>query len=110
MKQKVIIVDGEQRYRRPEVKIENLEVITPTASLAAALIEHWGMVAGADGGEDSHGRAKVRLLSPTEVVQRAFDTAELFEAEARKRGHILQLPDLDAMATAKTSDINEQAA
>jgi hypothetical protein len=60
------------------------------------------MVAAAPDGEDSAGRAKLRLATPEELVQRAFVTANLAYWNARQRGLILNLPDLkDTQAEAK---------
>jgi hypothetical protein len=46
--------------------------------LAASMIEKWGMIAAVEDGEDTRGRQKLRMLSPTELVNRAFETSELF--------------------------------
>lgn len=69
------------------------------AGMARELVGRWGMVAGADGGEDSTGRAKLRLMTPAEVVARAVETASIFADEIERLGWFVSLPsyaDLDA--------------
>lgn len=65
------------------------------ARVACALLEKWGMVAAVEDGEDSAGRQKLRLMSPEELVKRAFDTAEGFMAMARDTDHLLILPPIE---------------
>ena len=48
--------------------------------LAITLVEKWGTVAGYDAGEDSVGRAKIGLMSPSDVVKRALEMADLIIA------------------------------
>lgn len=43
-------------------------------------------VAAIPDGEDSAGRSKLRLQQATEMVQRAFEIAELYVDECEKRG------------------------
>ena len=45
--------------------------------VAITLVEKWGTVAGYDAGEDSVGRAKIGLMSPSDVVKRALEMADL---------------------------------
>ncbi len=59
---------------------------------ATAMIERWGMVAAIEDGEDSAGRHKIRLSTPTELVQRACEVSNLAYEEFEKRGWILKLP------------------
>lgn len=63
------------------------------------------MVCAVPDGEDSSGQAKLRIMTPDEVVQRSFETAERFFAQAAERGHMAELPDLDAAAEKKTASI-----
>lgn len=67
------------------------------ASFAMVLIEKWGMVAAIDDGEDSAGRAKIRLATPAEVVDRAAEVASLAMTEFEARGWISHLPTIEAM-------------
>lgn len=58
------------------------------ARMACLLIERWGMIAGKSDGEDSAGRAKLDLMPPAEVVERACETAQLAVAEFERRGWV----------------------
>lgn len=94
----------EERYSNfddVQVKINNRLAYNAIAELASHLIDRWGMVSGAPDGEDSAGRAKMRLLSPEEVVRRACDTAELAFREFSKRDWVTVLPSLSELKQAK---------
>lgn len=65
------------------------------ARMAAVLIEKWGLVATAPDGEDSAGRAKLRRLSPEELVQEAVSTADHAVEEFRRRGWMLEVPPIE---------------
>ena len=67
------------------------------ARLAFAFIEKWGMVAGMDDGEDSAGRQKLRLATPKEATDRAFEIAKLCLEKARENGLVHTTPSLDEM-------------
>lgn len=72
-----------------------LEKVVPTmrARLAVALIEKWGMVAcDPMHGEDSAGRARMRLMKPGEVVDRACETAEIAVERMTRLGWLEALP------------------
>lgn len=77
--------------------VHETEFFQQEARIAVALIERWGAVAAVPDGEDSTGRQQCRLQTPQEVVERAFETAGLIFEEARKRGLILVLPDVDVI-------------
>lgn len=49
----------------------------PEAQAVIALLEQWGMVAATPDGEDSTGRARLRLSTPEEMVDRAIETVRL---------------------------------
>lgn len=63
-------------------------MLSPEAVLAMKLLEQWGMATAESTGEDSAGRAKIALVSPGNLVTRAFDIATAFFAEARARGMV----------------------
>lgn len=69
------------------------------SSMAAILIEKWGMVAGKPGGEDSSGRRTLDILSPEEVVERAYAVADLLVDTAEKRGELVLETDEDVSAS-----------
>lgn len=81
--------------REKSVTLYVTKALDREAEFALALVERWGLVAGVPEGEDSAGRAQLRLLTPAEVVARAFDCAKLAYAEAEKRGLVIDLPDLN---------------
>lgn len=62
------------------------------AAVALALVERWGMVAGAPDGEDSAGRARGRLQTPIELVTRACETAAALYDELERRGWLMDVP------------------
>lgn len=76
----------------PEVTLNALEAFDSEARMAAALIERWGCAAASPDGEDSAGRAKLRKLTPTELVNEACETAKIALEEFRRRGWMLKLP------------------
>lgn len=73
-------------------RLEYSEVVGAEAHLAQELIRAWGMVAAIGNGEDSAGRAKLRLQTPAELVDRATATAEAFFTEVRARGWTTKIP------------------
>jgi hypothetical protein len=79
------------------VTVFKTETVDQVGALAYGFLERWGLVAAVEDGEDSAGRQKLRLPTPSEVVTRAFDIAEAATAEARKRGHMIALPDLNVL-------------
>lgn len=81
---------------RPEIVIHETEQPIFQARLAIALVERWGMVSGAEDGEDSTGRAKGRRLTPQEVVDRACETAEKLTDAIRSRDWFTKIPEWDA--------------
>lgn len=72
--------------------IHGTKALQGTARLAATLIERWGLVAAEVEGEDSAGRAKIRRLTPDELVRDACNTAEAAWDEFEKRGWLLDIP------------------
>lgn len=67
-----------------------IEMVITTREAQAVLVflERWGMVQGMDGGEDSAGRQRMKLMPPEEVVDRAVAVAELAFARLREKGWI----------------------
>jgi hypothetical protein len=62
------------------------EALTMEDNLAFQLVCKWGMITAVDDGEDSAGRAKMRGETPTEMVERALSTAEIFYSRIRELG------------------------
>ncbi|WP_428418185.1 hypothetical protein [Methylibium sp.] len=78
------------------------------AKFALELISRFGLIAGEDGGEDSAGRAKGRLMPVELVVTRSFEISMAAFAEARKRGLMLKIPDLDEINAEKDEKIAKE--
>jgi hypothetical protein len=85
------LIDDEFGKTRVQVFIKRQPV--RAAEIAQEFVTRWGMIAAKPDGEDSAGRAKLALLAPVEIVQRACDTAELLIAEFEKRGWFVELPE-----------------
>jgi hypothetical protein len=79
-------INREEKFDQPQVVLHNTEELEKEACLALALIERWGMVAGIPDGEDSSGRSKLRLSTPEELTERAFECAKLAFDKARYKG------------------------
>ena len=94
MKSKVRI---ERRYDEAEIRVYKDEVFDEVSGFAAMLIDKWGLVAAMPDGEDSAGRSRLRLPTPTELTDRAFAIAEALFAKAEATGHIVKLPDLNEL-------------
>lgn len=88
---------SKQFHDNPAPIIHDTEYPNFEARLAAALVERWGMVAGESDGEDSAGRAKLRLATPQELAIRACETASQVAGEMRKRGWFVAIPTWDEM-------------
>lgn len=84
------------KFKRDEILIAQSEVPQPQGDYALELMKHFATVAATPDGEDSSGRAKARLQTPEEVVQRACDIADLAFKELAKRDWILELPEIPA--------------
>ena len=73
------------------------------ARLATALVERWGLLTGAPDGEDSAGRMKVRLESPSEIAVRACDIADATIREFENRNWLDKMPSF-AELSGKTEE------
>lgn len=88
------VIDEFGRNDRRKVIGHQSREFTHRARMATILIEKWGLVAGEPGGEDSAGRAKLKLMEPAEIVSRACTTADLAYSEFEKRGWFVETPTL----------------
>lgn len=68
--------------------VQNGFTVDFRGGLALELIEHWGMVAGVNNGEDTCGRARLDVMPVEEVVERAFAMAEQAYQALEARGWI----------------------
>jgi hypothetical protein len=85
------LISGSE-YGLNKVILHDTEIFEQEASLAAEMIERWGMIAAMPDGEDSAGRSKLRLATPEELVGRALDCARLFMEKARANGLVTAVP------------------
>lgn len=79
----IVLVDMTARAEsriQPQVQCDPGIIQWPRTEMAHNLILHYGMVAGRTVGEITE------LLSPDEVVQRAFGIVDAYYAEIEKRG------------------------
>lgn len=83
-------------------------MLTMEGRLACSMIGRWGMLAADVDGEDSAGRQKGRLLTPDELVARAFTTADLVMREAQSRGLLAYVP-LESAADRARRKATEEA-
>jgi hypothetical protein len=81
----------------PRLIVHETECQNFEARLTVSLLEKWGMVAAEPDGEDSAGRAKLRLSTATELAQRACNVAEECTKEMRKRGWFITAPTWEEM-------------
>lgn len=83
-------------YAGPKtIECMKTEALDEVGSLASQFVDRWGMVAGLPDGEDSSGRAKLRLATVQETVDRAFAMAEEIYSQARIRGRIIDIPNMN---------------
>ena len=72
--------------------VHRLQIVGPEARFAEALLERMALNAGADDGEDSAGRQRIKHLSPAECVDRACSIAQLAYEQFAGRGWLKQMP------------------
>lgn len=103
MTTQVAITEEFGRNSLKRITIHDTEVLGAEARLAVTLIERWGLVTGKIDGEDSSGRAVLKECSPSEVVQKACETADLAMKSFRERGWLVVAPDISELHR-KTDD------
>jgi menaquinone-dependent protoporphyrinogen IX oxidase len=96
-------------YDDKEVTVYSTQIPDATAVLAMQYLERWSMVAAMPDGEDSSGRAKLRLPTTEEVVARAYDIAERAVSMAKERGHVIDVPDLNEINAPQVDDQKKAA-
>lgn len=75
-----------------KVTLHETEVATFEARMALAFMERWAMVAAEADGEDSAGRAKLRLMTADEIASHACIVAQKAVEQFRARGWIKDIP------------------
>jgi len=86
---------GRSNEPRPSVEIDALDVLSHEAKFFLGCIEKWGMVAGADGGEDSAGRSRLELMPPEDVVGRAREMTDLAFKTIQENEWTIRTPSYD---------------
>lgn len=86
-----VIMAG-SRYDWEEITFHRKTLLDSKAEFATEMLVKWGVVAAMPDGEDSAGRAKLKIMPIDELVQRACETAEKAFTEFGKRGWILDVP------------------
>ena len=82
---------------RNELMVHDTEMLELEAIFACDIMKQLGIVACKTVGEDSSGRQKVELLTPTEVVDRALQISQYAFEKFREKGLIAQMPDVSAI-------------
>jgi hypothetical protein len=77
-----------------EVRLLKTWVPNETGDLAIRFATHFGIIAATDNGEDTAGRHQIKLAEVADVVKRSCDLAEQLVEEMKKRGWIVNCPDL----------------
>jgi len=91
----MIQVKVQDKYRGQKgMFVHNTELLEDEAKMAVDMVLRWGMVAVEPDGEDSLGRAKMRLTTPEELVERAFTVANLMFSKARASGLMFEAPHI----------------
>lgn len=81
-----------------EVMIYDVQRPDAKGNLAIELARHMCFVAGMPDGEDSAGRAKLRLMTTLEIADRACNLASDLWTEFQKRDWLLDLPEPKKLA------------
>jgi len=83
--------------KSPVVTVYSTEFSSLKGKFVTRFVERWGMVAAEEDGEDSKGRAKLKLSPPQDVVDRAFVITDLLFEGLEKRGLIMHGPSYDEL-------------
>lgn len=88
----------------PCVMQHDTDHLNTKARLALAMLERWGMVAAEHGGEDTAGRAKLKLQPVNELVLRAVEVVDVAYAAFEEKDWIIKLPTLEELEKMKDED------
>ncbi len=92
MKEDVVVV---KPFSRNEIVYHSDRSPNMCARLAMEYVKEWGMIMAATDGEDSAGRAKLRIATPDEVTERACEVASLLLEKLERRGWLLKAPSIE---------------
>lgn len=87
-------------------QLHNNHALEFRARLALVLVEKWGTVAAHTDGEDTVGRWKLELQSPTDLVARCFAIAEEFVRVAEEKGLLRQPSELPEELAARIGELH----
>ena len=71
------------------------------AKIVIDMVSRWGMIAGEPDGEDSSGRAKLKLATEKDLVKRAFRMADLMFDELEIRDWLIQTASFETLNEAE---------
>ncbi len=87
-----------ERYTgNPSLMAHHSHALSQEASTMMEMLNRWGMVAAEDDGEDSSGRAKIKLSTPEALVRRACEMTERAYAICEEKGWLTKTPTLEEM-------------
>ena len=87
-------VVGAYQHDQKKVLYHENEQPEAEAKMAFDFLGRWGLVMGTPDGEDSAGRQQLKLMTPDELVDRAFTIAHIAIDRARSTGLIHKAPTL----------------
>lgn len=93
----VVFVQEKGNYGIGDPKVVEKESANFKARMACLLVERWGMVAAVEDGNDPQGRAKLRTMTPEEVVARACETADRMVDKIRALGWMQKNPTAEEL-------------
>ena len=104
MKKPELIIVAAGAAQRGQLVIHNRQNTDQVGTFAMELIRS-GLMAGIADGETASGEIKVRLLTPTELVERACEISERAFEAIEKRGWLLDYPPYDEIEKARTDKV-----
>ena len=89
-----LIYHGDRYGSQPAgVACHRRAVTNVRGAFALKLMEHFSLVAAKEAGEDSSGRAKVRLANPEEIVRHCCEVSDLAFSELESREWYVPFPE-----------------
>ena len=103
-----IKIEKERYDNKPVQTVNDTDYFGTKSKIVVQLISRWGMISCIEDGEDSSGRAKVRLATEEELVKRAFKIADLMFNELEMRDWLVQTNTFETMDQAVENIIEEK--
>jgi len=100
-------IEKEKYQDKPELTINDTDYFGNKAKIVVELVSRWGMVAAMADGEDKAGRAKLRLATEQELVDRAMKIADLMFSELEYKEWLIQVPDFETQELAVQNILEE---